>query len=154
MPSSSSMAHSRQASDVLPSHMRASNSGANLYVAPYERNQFESLTQEFGDFGLSSQTRRRESFPVSSLSVSCLFLLIGVSSLSPATIPRPLTMALVIQHRTSIFLMAMKIACPVPPIRISMRDHLTLVDNPRYTSLTVLAVLCSMRPTNSLLHTM
>ena len=59
------MAHSRQASDVLPSHMRASNSGANLYVAPYERNQFESLTQEFGEFGLSSQGRRRESFPVS-----------------------------------------------------------------------------------------
>jgi len=63
-----SESHSRQASDVIPSHMRMSNFGANLYVAPYENNwnpQVDGLTQDFGDFSLS-QTRRRESFPVSS----------------------------------------------------------------------------------------
>lgn len=69
-PNSPSESHSRQASDVLPSYMRTPNHAANLYVAPYENNwnpHIDGLTQELGNFGLSSQTRRRESFPVSFL---------------------------------------------------------------------------------------
>lgn len=67
-PNSPSESHSRQPSDVLPSYMRTPNHAANLYVAPYENNwnsHMDGLTQELGNFGLSSQTRRRESFPVS-----------------------------------------------------------------------------------------
>lgn len=61
--------YSRQASDVIPSSLRASSSAANLdlYVAPYERNKnppLDMLAQEFSEFGVSSQTRRRETFPV------------------------------------------------------------------------------------------
>ena len=57
--------HTRQSSDILPSSLRASTSGANLYVAPYERgSNVDELAQEFGDFGISG-ARRRESVPVS-----------------------------------------------------------------------------------------
>ncbi|KDR83529.1 hypothetical protein GALMADRAFT_649948 [Galerina marginata CBS 339.88] len=60
--------HSRQNSDVIPSSLRASSSAANLdlYVPPYERNrnpQLDHLAQEFSEFGVSAQPRRRESFP-------------------------------------------------------------------------------------------
>ncbi|PPQ77311.1 hypothetical protein CVT25_010893 [Psilocybe cyanescens] len=61
-------AYSRQGSDVIPSSLRASSSAANLdlYVAPYERNKnspLDKLTQEFSEFGVSSQTRRSQTFP-------------------------------------------------------------------------------------------
>ncbi|KAF9535084.1 hypothetical protein CPB83DRAFT_879304 [Crepidotus variabilis] len=58
--------HSRQPSDVLPSSMRAASLNANLYVAPYEKNTSQSvdnLAQDLSGFGISSEPRRRESFP-------------------------------------------------------------------------------------------
>ncbi|KAH9482869.1 Ingression protein fic1 [Psilocybe cubensis] len=53
---------------VIPSSLRASSSAANLdlYVPPYERNKnapLDKLAQEFSEFGVSSQSRRRETFP-------------------------------------------------------------------------------------------
>src|SRR5258705_4837169 len=90
---SPSESHSRQASDVIPSHMRMSNHGANLYVAPYENNwnsQVDGLTQDFSDFRLS-QARRRESFPVSFLVTQIFFHLFFCSSLSLAPTRRHLT---------------------------------------------------------------
>ncbi|KAF5321032.1 hypothetical protein D9619_000857 [Psilocybe cf. subviscida] len=55
--------HTRQSSDIIPSSLRASTSGANLYVAPYERSSnVDKLAQEFGDLGLFG-ARRRESIP-------------------------------------------------------------------------------------------
>ncbi|RDB23223.1 Ingression protein fic1 [Hypsizygus marmoreus] len=61
--------HSRQNSDAIPSSLRASSSLAklDLYVPPYEQRNGASpinkVANEFREFGVSDQSRRRESFP-------------------------------------------------------------------------------------------
>lgn len=63
--------YSRPNLDGIPPSLRASSSLAtlDLYVPPYEqqrqyRSPIDQLTNEFGEFGVATSHRRRESFPV------------------------------------------------------------------------------------------